>query len=287
MPSRPDRSARKAWASRRSSPRRPPSWPRSATRPGHGSPAFRRPRRSSAPPSWPPAADPDARGWLCSAARLVHRPSESDAAGAPQQRRRLQNRGGPAFVRVSVNRTMTEKPCMRTKLLAAPALGVAILVAACSSGSGATTAPTTAPTTAASTPPSAAPSTGAESPAGGAAGVSLADSKFGKILVDSQGRSLYIFTPDGTSGKSVCTDKCLASWPALTSDATPTLGTGLDAEDFASITRADTGAKQVTFYGMPLYYFAADKSAGDVNGQGVGGKWYVIGADGKPITTAS
>ncbi|MFL5757669.1 MAG: hypothetical protein ACJ77N_15430, partial [Chloroflexota bacterium] len=168
---------------------------------------------------------------------------------------------------------------MRTKLLAAPALGVAILVAACSSGSGATTAPTTAPTTAASTAPSAAPSTGAESPAaGGAAGVSLADSKFGKILVDSQGRSLYIFTPDGTSGKSVCTDKCLASWPALTSDATPTLGTGLDAEDFASITRADTGAKQVTFYGMPLYYFAADKSAGDVNGQGVGGKWYVIGA---------
>src|SRR4051794_31368965 len=173
---------------------------------------------------------------------------------------------------------------MRTKFLAAPALGVAILVAACSSGSGATTAPTTAATTA----PTAAASTAAQSPAaGGAAGVSLADSKFGKILVDSQGRSLYIFTPDGTSGKSVCTDKCLASWPALTSDATPTLGTGLDAEDFASITRADTGAKQVTFYGMPLYYFAADKSAGDVNGQGVGGKWYVIGADGKPITTAS
>jgi predicted lipoprotein with Yx(FWY)xxD motif len=173
---------------------------------------------------------------------------------------------------------------MRTKFLAAAALGLAVMVAACSSGSGATTAPTTAPTTAAST----APSTAAGSPAaGGAAGVSLADSKLGKILVDAQGKTLYIFTPDGTSGKSVCTDKCLASWPALTSDATPTLGTGLDAGDFASITRADTGAKQVTFYGMPLYYFAGDKAAGDTNGQGLNSKWYVIGADGKPITTTS
>src|SRR3954468_10999900 len=185
---------------------------------------------------------------------------------------------------------------MRTKFLAAAALGLAVMVAACSSGSGATTAPTTAPTTAASTAPppapgpapATAPPPAAGSPAaGGPAGVSLADSKLGKILVDAQGKTLYIFTPDGTSGKSVCTDKCLASWPALTSDATPTLGTGLDAGDFASITRADTGAKQVTFYGMPLYYFAGDKAAGDTNGQGLNSKWYVIGADGKPITTTS
>ena len=177
---------------------------------------------------------------------------------------------------------------MRTKFLAAPALGLAILVAACSSGSGATTAPTTAPTTAATEAPSTAPSTGAQSPAaGGTASLALADSKFGKIVVDAQGKTLYIFTPDGTTGKSVCTDKCLASWPALTSDSAPTLGTGLDAEDFASITRADNGAKQVTFYGMPLYYFGGDKAAGDVNGQGLAGKWYVIGADGKPITTTT
>jgi predicted lipoprotein with Yx(FWY)xxD motif len=177
---------------------------------------------------------------------------------------------------------------MRTKFLAATALGLAVLVGACSSGSGATTAPTSAPSTAASEAPSA--STGGESPAaGGAAAVSLADSKLGKILVDGKGMTLYIFTPDGTGGKSVCTDKCLASWPALASDAAPTLGTGLDAEDFASITRDDTGAKQVTFYGMPLYYFAGDKAAGDTNGQGLNSKWYVIGADGKPIqaTTGS
>ena len=57
----------------------------------------------------------------------------------------------------------------------------------------------------------------------------------------------------------------------------------LDAGDFGSITRDDTGAKQVTFYGMPLYYVAGDQKAGDTNGQGLFGKWYIVGADGKPI----
>jgi predicted lipoprotein with Yx(FWY)xxD motif len=99
--------------------------------------------------------------------------------------------------------------------------------------------------------------------------------------------TLYIFTPDGTSGKSACSGQCLASWPALTSDAAPTLGTGLDASDFASITRTDDGAKQVTFYGMPLYTFSGDKAAGDTNGQGLNGKWYVVGADGKPIQASA
>jgi predicted lipoprotein with Yx(FWY)xxD motif len=177
---------------------------------------------------------------------------------------------------------------MRTKLIAAAALGMTVLVAACS-GSGATSAPTTAPTAAPTEAPASAPaaSPAASPAAGGAAGVNLADSKLGKILVGANGMTLYIFTPDGTSGKSACTDKCLASWPALTSDAAPTLGTGLDAEDFASITRADNGAKQVTFYGMPLYFFGGDKAAGDTTGQGLFGKWFVIGADGKPIQATS
>ena len=186
---------------------------------------------------------------------------------------------------------------MRTKLIAATALGMAVLVAACS-GSSATTAPTTAPTAAPTTAPTAAPSAAESAPAspaastaaspaaGGAAGVNLADSKFGKILVDSQGKTLYLFTAD-SAGTSACTDKCLASWPALTSDAAPTLGTGLDAEDFASITRADNGAKQVTFYGLPLYYFAGDTKAGDTNGQGLFGKWFVVSSEGKPIQSAA
>jgi hypothetical protein len=33
---------------------------------------------------------------------------------------------------------------------------------------------------------------------------------------------------------------------------------------------------QVTYRGYPLYRFAADKLAGQVKGQGYGGKWYLI-----------
>ena len=64
--------------------------------------------------------------------------------------------------------------------------------------------------------------------------------------------------------------------------AVPTVGAGLEAEDFSTITR-DDGSKQVAFYGQPLYYFAADAAAGDVKGQGLNDKWYVVGADGTPI----
>jgi predicted lipoprotein with Yx(FWY)xxD motif len=167
---------------------------------------------------------------------------------------------------------------MRTRFTAMALLGLAVLLAACGSGSvvGVTAAPATAaPATAA--PATAAPTAAAD----GAAALALADNALGKIVVGDKGMTLYLFTPD-TSAKSACTGDCLANWPALISDAAPTLGTGLDAEDFKTITR-DDGSKQATFYGHPLYYFGGDKAAGDVAGQGLGGKWYVIKSDGTAV----
>jgi predicted lipoprotein with Yx(FWY)xxD motif len=156
---------------------------------------------------------------------------------------------------------------MRLLRAAGPLLTLSLALAACSSTGGATpaasvAAPTPAATTAAS--PSAA--------AGGTT-VNLADTALGTVLVDGAGKTLYVFTADA-AGKSNCTGDCLANWPALISDAAPTLGTGLDAAGFSTITR-DDGTKQVTYNGVPLYYFAADKAAGDTTGQGVGGNWFV------------
>ena len=37
----------------------------------------------------------------------------------------------------------------------------------------------------------------------------------------------------------------------------------------------DDGREQVTYNGLPLYYFANDKAPGDTKGQGVGGVWFV------------
>ncbi|MEI7744027.1 MAG: hypothetical protein WCK58_09790 [Chloroflexota bacterium] len=127
----------------------------------------------------------------------------------------------------------------------------------------------------ASAAPSAAP------PAAAGPSLAIGDTGLGKVLVDAKGMTLYMFMPDA-NGKSACTGDCLANWPALAGGGAPTLGTGLDAEDFATITR-DDGSAQVTFYGHPLYYFAGDKAAGDTAGQALGGKWYVLGTDGTPI----
>ncbi|OGO53948.1 MAG: hypothetical protein A2V85_00105 [Chloroflexi bacterium RBG_16_72_14] len=162
---------------------------------------------------------------------------------------------------------------MRVLRLTAPFIAVAIALAACTSVGGATTAPTTAPT--------AAPASAEPTAATGGVTVELAETDLGSILADGTGRILYVFTDD-TDGVSNCSGGCLANWPALLSDAVPALGQGLDAEDFGTITR-DDGGSQVTFFGLPLYYFAGDTAPGQTNGQGVGGKWYVVDAAGKMI----
>jgi predicted lipoprotein with Yx(FWY)xxD motif len=162
---------------------------------------------------------------------------------------------------------------------AAPLLTLSLVLAACSSGTGATPAASVqAPTPAASEAAS-------PSAAAGAVTVNVVDTPLGKVLADGTGKTLYVFTVD-TAGKSNCTGDCLTSWPALVSDAVPTLGEGLDAEDFSTITR-DDGSKQVAFYGLPLYYFAGDTAPNQTNGQGVGGKWFVVDAEGKMIGAAA
>lgn len=175
---------------------------------------------------------------------------------------------------------------VRRSLLFPSVVAIAAIAAACSSGGGATTAPSVAaPTTAPSAAASAEPSEStAASPAAAAVSLALADSKFGKIIVDGQGKTLYMFTPDEAGGKPTCYDQCAGSWPALKADdaAAVSVGAGLDATKVTVVERTD-GGMQVKYGEYPLYYFANDAAAGDVNGQGVATKWYVVGADGEPI----
>jgi predicted lipoprotein with Yx(FWY)xxD motif len=131
-------------------------------------------------------------------------------------------------------------------------------------------------TTVADTPTSSVPVTGVST-------VNVSESTSGSILVDNQGRSLYVFSADTqNAGTSACTGDCLTNWPPLLSMELPTAGEGLDATKLSTITR-DDGTQQVTYNGWPLYLYSGDTAPGDLNGQGVGGKWYLISPDGTMI----
>jgi predicted lipoprotein with Yx(FWY)xxD motif len=168
---------------------------------------------------------------------------------------------------------------MQKHRLVALAIGLSAILAACSS-SGASTAPSAAAPSAA---PSAAPAASASAPAAAAGTtIALADSSLGKILVDGKGMTLYMFTPDDGQAASTCATGCIDKWPALIADS-PTAGAGLDASKLSTVARADGSGNQVKYGDYFLYTFANDKAAGDVNGQGAGTKWYVVGADAEPI----
>jgi predicted lipoprotein with Yx(FWY)xxD motif len=81
--------------------------------------------------------------------------------------------------------------------------------------------------------------------------------------------------------KSACTGACLEKWPAVA--PVPASDTkGVKKKGLMGFTRPD-GAKQMTVNCWPIYTFSGDKAAGDTNGQGVGGTWYAVAPDGKPV----
>jgi predicted lipoprotein with Yx(FWY)xxD motif len=118
----------------------------------------------------------------------------------------------------------------------------------------------------------------------GGATVAVADGDLGKMLVDADGRTLYLFLAD-TGSTSTCAGDCASTWPALTVTGKPTAADGVDAAMLGTSKRPD-GGEQVTFDGHPLYTFSGDSAAGDTNGEGIGGVWYVVSPDGTPIKQA-
>jgi predicted lipoprotein with Yx(FWY)xxD motif len=111
--------------------------------------------------------------------------------------------------------------------------------------------------------------------------VSLGKTKLGNVLVDSRGRTLYAFTKD-SQGKPTCKGACADAWPALLVNGRLTLGDNLDQATF-SLVPGVVGGQQAKAGKWPLYRFAGDAKPGDVNGQGSGGVWFAVNADGKLV----
>jgi predicted lipoprotein with Yx(FWY)xxD motif len=131
------------------------------------------------------------------------------------------------------------------------------------------------------------PASSASPPA--AAVVDLRGSRLGQMLVDGQGRTLYLFEAD-QMGRSSCDAACASAWPPYLSNGAPKAGNGVAGGQLGTIVRAadDGGGTQVTYHGHPLYYYVGDNEPGDTAGQGLnqfGAKWYVVAASGDRITT--
>ena len=141
---------------------------------------------------------------------------------------------------------------------------VALVVAGCggssssSSGASASTAP---PKTASGAP----------------ATIGVANTGLGKVLVDAQGRTVYLFKKDsGTT--SACTGACASAWPPVRANGKPTAGSGANTSMIGTTARSD-GAAQVTYNGHPVYTFSGDQKTGDTKGQGVtafGASWFAL-----------
>jgi predicted lipoprotein with Yx(FWY)xxD motif len=99
--------------------------------------------------------------------------------------------------------------------------------------------------------------------------------KLGLVLATANGRTLYYFTKD-RPGRLACVGHCLTLWPPLVVPAsmkTPVVPKGVPGR-FGVVARGK--ARQLTWDGHPLYTYAADTKAGQVNGQGVGKAWWAV-----------
>src|SRR5437773_5667460 len=168
-------------------------------------------------------------------------------------------------------------------------VAAALVLAACGSGSGSgsgsgghygaasSPSPSTAPV---STYPSP-----ASSPAAAGTTIRVASSRLGQILVDANGRTLYLFVADSGTTSTCNSAACVQNWPPVLTKGAPQAGAGVTASLLGTTTRKD-GTTEVTYAGHPLYYFIADKQPGQVTGQGIdafGGPWYVVSPSGMQI----
>ena len=115
--------------------------------------------------------------------------------------------------------------------------------------------------------------------------VAVGTSRLGKILVGSNGRTLYEFAAD-KSARSTCYGACASVWPPLTVTVAPRPGAQIKASLLSTSRRTD-GTTQVTYAGHPLYYYEGDAQAGQTTGQALsqfGAAWYVLTPSGTVVT---
>ncbi len=117
-----------------------------------------------------------------------------------------------------------------------------------------------------------------------AASLGVASTPLGRVVVDSKGRTLYLFEKD-RNRRSACYGQCATFWPPLLTDGKPVARAG--ARQFLlGTTRRANGSQQVTYAGHPLYRFVQDRKPGQTTGEAsraFGAGWDVLSPTGKKI----
>ena len=124
---------------------------------------------------------------------------------------------------------------------------------------------------------------------GGAGSVTVgmaSSASLGTFLTGPSGKTLYTHAGDSAT-TSTCTGSCLTAWPPLTVTAgqQPAGGSGVTGQ-LGTFSRSD-GSVQVTYNGLPLYYWQGDAKPGDAAGQGVGGFSMAQATSGAPKPSKS
>ena len=123
------------------------------------------------------------------------------------------------------------------------------------------------------------------SSAGRPAMVEVRGTSLGAQLVDTHGRTLYLFAKD-RGIRSTCYGACAQLWPPLTTASRAVAGDGVGAAKLGSSSRTD-GTSIVTYAGHPLYTYAGDTAPYDDTGQAIdqfGASWYAVAPSGRTIT---
>jgi len=118
--------------------------------------------------------------------------------------------------------------------------------------------------------------------------VKLRTGKLGRILVNAQGRTLYLFLED-VGAKSSCYGPCARIWPpALVAARTKAqAGPGVIARKLTTVARRRSPQRQLVYNGHPLYTTDADAKPGDTNGQAVFNTWFAVSPAGRQVGKAN